>query len=152
MASRLLGGYFVGGEMTVNRAACFVFNDYHRTSSVTNMTSKLGWQDLETRGRISDLIIVFKIQTGHVKIPFPNDLLETASPCVTRASTQHPFQYQRFLSNNNMHKFSFLLELSQFGISYPRLLYTLTMLMPFTRVFVVNYLFNSRYFCNVIRF
>ena len=78
MASRLLGGYFVGGEMTVNRAACFVFNDYHRTSSVTNMTSKLGWQDLETRGRISDLIIVFKIQTGHVKIPFPNDLLETA--------------------------------------------------------------------------
>ena len=67
MASRLLGGYFVGGEMTVNRAACFVFNDYHRTSSVTNMISKLGWQDLETRGRISDLIIVFKIQTGHVK-------------------------------------------------------------------------------------
>ena len=46
----------------------------------------------------------------------------------------------------------FLLELSQFGMPYPRLLYTLTMLMPFTQVFVVNYLFNSRYFCNVIRF
>ena len=46
----------------------------------------------------------------------------------------------------------FLLELSQFGMSYPRFLYTLTMLMPFTKVFVVNYLFNSRYFCNVIRF
>ena len=109
MASRLLGGYFVGGEMTVNRAACFVFNDYHRTSSVTNMISKLGWQDLETRGRISDLIIVFKIQTGHVKT-FCQLLLETASPCVTRASTQRPFQYQRFLSNNNTHKFSFFVR------------------------------------------
>jgi len=100
--------------MTVNRAACFVLNDYHRTSSVTNivlnMISKLGWQDLETRGRISDLIIAFKIRTGHVKIPFSNDLLETASPCVTRANTQHPFQYQRFLSNNNTHKFSFFVR------------------------------------------
>ena len=101
MASRLLGGDFVGGEMTVNRAGRFAFNDYHRTSSVANMISKSGWQDLEIRGKISDLIIVFKIQKGNVKIPFPNDLLETASTYVMRGSTQHPFQYQRFLSNIN---------------------------------------------------
>ena len=93
--------------MTENRAARFVFNDYHPTSRLTNMISKLGWQHLETRGRISDLIIDFKIQTGNVKIPFPNDLLETASPYVMRASTQRPSQYQCFLSNINTHKFSF---------------------------------------------
>ena len=75
-----------------------------------NQISKLWWQDLETRGRISDLIIDFKIQTGNVKIPFPNDLLETASPYVTRASTQHPSQYQHFLSNINSHKFSFFVR------------------------------------------
>ena len=57
------------------RAARFVFNDYHRTSSVTNMISKTGWQDLETRRKISDLIMFFKIQIGNVKRPFPNDLL-----------------------------------------------------------------------------
>ena len=38
------------------------------------MLSNLGWQDLETRRKITDLTMFFKIKTGNVRISFPNDL------------------------------------------------------------------------------
>ena len=49
------------------RAARFVCNDYCRSSSVNTILSNLGWQDLETRGKITDLTTFFKIKTGNVK-------------------------------------------------------------------------------------
>ena len=98
-------------ESVQRRAARFVCNDYRRTSSVDSMISNLGWQDLETRRKISDLTMFFKIRTGNVKISFANDpLREMDSPHFTRASTRHPFQFQRFSSNVNAHKFSFFVR------------------------------------------
>ena len=77
------------------------------------MLSNLGWQDLETRRKITDLTMFFKIKTGNVRISFPNDLRAVDCPYLTRASAQHPFQYQCYSSNVNAHKFSF------FGRSVP---------------------------------
>ena len=42
-------------ESVQRRAARFVCNDYCRSSSVNTMLSNLGWQDLETRRKITDL-------------------------------------------------------------------------------------------------
>ena len=85
-------------ESVQRRAARFVCNDYCRTSSVNTMLSNLGWQDLETRTKITDLTMFFKIKTGNVRISFPNDLREVHCPYLTRGSAQHPFQFQRYSS------------------------------------------------------
>ena len=53
-------------ESVQRRVARFVCNDYHRTSSFNTMLSNLGWQDLETRRKITDLTMFFKIKTGNV--------------------------------------------------------------------------------------
>ena len=67
-------------ESVQRRAARFVCNDYCRSSSVNTILSNLGWQDLETRGKITDLTTFFKIKTGNVRISFPNDLREVHCP------------------------------------------------------------------------
>ena len=50
------------------------------------MLSNLGWQDLETCRKITNLTMFFKIKTGNVRISFPNDLLEVHCPYLTRGS------------------------------------------------------------------
>ena len=92
------------------RAARFVCNDYCRSSNVNTMLSNLGWQDLETRRKITDLTKFFKIKTGNVRISFPNDLREVHCPYLTRGSAQHPFQFQRYSSDINAHKYSFFVR------------------------------------------
>ena len=85
-------------ESVQRRAARFVCNEYRRTSSVNTMLSNLGLQDLETRRKITDLTTLFKIKTGNVRISFPDDLRAVDCPYLTRASAQHPFQYQCYSS------------------------------------------------------
>ena len=67
-------------ESVQRRAARFVCNDYCRSSSVNTILSNLGWQDLETRGKITYLTTFFKIKTGNARISFPNDLREVHCP------------------------------------------------------------------------
>ena len=97
-------------ESVQRRAALFVCNDYCRSSGVNTMLSNLGWQDLETRRKITDLTMFFKIKTGNVWISFPNDLCEVHCPRLTRGSAQHPFQFQRYSSTINAHRYSFFLR------------------------------------------
>ena len=97
-------------ESVQRRAARFVCNDYCRSSNVNTMLSNLGWQDLETRRKITDLTMFFKIKTGNVRISFPNDLREVHRPYLTRGSAQHPFQFQRYSSTINAHKYSFFVR------------------------------------------
>ena len=97
-------------ESIQRRAARFVCNDYCRSSSVNTMLSNLGRQDLETRRKITDLKLFFKIKTGNVRISFPNDLREVHCPYLTRGSAQHPFQFQRYSSTINAHKCSFFVR------------------------------------------
>ena len=72
------------------------------------MLSNLGLQDVETRRNINDLTMFFKITTGNVQISFSNDLREVHCPYLTRGSLQHPFQFQRYSSTINAHKYSFV--------------------------------------------
>lgn len=97
-------------ESVQRRAARFVCNDYCRSSSVSTMLSNLGWQDLETRRKINDLTMFFKITTGNVRISFSNDLREVHCPYLTRGSLQQPFQFQRYSSTINAHKYSFFVR------------------------------------------
>ena len=65
----------------------------------------------------------------------PNDEREIDSPHFTRACTRHPFQFQRFSSNVNAHKFSFFVR----TVPVWNALYMRTMLPRFTQVFVILY-------------
>ena len=100
-------------ESVQRRAARFVCTDYCRSSSFNTMLSNLGWQDLETRTKITDLTMFFKIKTGNVRISFPNYLREAHCPYLTRGSAKHPFQFQRYSSPINdcyAHKYSFFVR------------------------------------------
>ena len=77
-------------ESVQRRAARFFRNDYCRSSSVNTILSNLGWQDLETRRKITDLTTFFKIKTGNVRISFPNDLREVHSPYLRQCTALIP--------------------------------------------------------------
>ena len=56
-------------EMVQRRAARYVTNRYHNTSSVTSMLDHLEWETLESRRTKNQLIMFFKIVHGLVDIP-----------------------------------------------------------------------------------
>ena len=56
-------------EMVQRRAARYVTNRYHNTSSVTNMLDHLGWESLESRRTKAQLTMLYKITNGLVDIP-----------------------------------------------------------------------------------
>ena len=74
------------------------------------MLSNLGWQDLETRRKITDLTMFFKIKTGNVRISFQNDLRKVHCPYLTQGSAWHPFHFQCCSSTINAHKYSFFVR------------------------------------------
>ena len=58
-------------EMVQHRAVRYILNDYASTSSVTEMLKKLSLPTLKTRRKISSLVMLYKIQSGLVRIPLP---------------------------------------------------------------------------------
>ena len=56
-------------EADQRRAARFVLNRYHNTSSVNLMLDSLGWPSLEQRRKTSRLGVMFKICNGLVQCP-----------------------------------------------------------------------------------
>ena len=61
-------------EMVQHRAARYIMNDYAHTSSVTEMLKNLGLPTLQTRRKISSLVMLFKIQSGQVRITLPPNI------------------------------------------------------------------------------
>jgi len=59
-------------EMVQRRAARYVTNRYHNTSSVTNMLDHLGWRSLALRRTDARLCLMYKIVHGLVVIPSDN--------------------------------------------------------------------------------
>jgi hypothetical protein len=60
-------------EMVQRRAARYVQNNYHNTSSVTSMIDTLGWPTLAERRLKTRLIMLYKIT--HALIAIPNNIL-----------------------------------------------------------------------------
>ena len=56
-------------EMVQRRAARYVTNRHHNTSSVTSMLEHLEWETLEARRTKNQLVMFFKIIHGLVDIP-----------------------------------------------------------------------------------
>ena len=62
-------------EMVQRRAARYVTNRYHNTSSVSDMLNQLEWKTLEDRRRISRLAMMYKLANGMVRVDTENILI-----------------------------------------------------------------------------
>ena len=59
-------------EMVQRKAASFVFNDYHRFCSVSNMLQQLNWNSLESRRTKAIIVMFYKIVNNIVSAYFSN--------------------------------------------------------------------------------
>ena len=68
-------------EKVQRRAARFVLNRYHNTSSVSGMIAQLGWKSMEQRRRTARLTALYKIQQGNM---YCDDLKAQLRPAAVR--------------------------------------------------------------------
>lgn len=90
-------------EMVQRRAARYVTNRYHNTSSVTTMLDHLEWETLEARRTKNRLVMFFKIIHGLVDIPAE----EYLTPASTRTRSRHSLKFRQIPTSSDYHKFSF---------------------------------------------
>ncbi len=91
-------------ERVQSRAARYVTNRYHNTSSVTDMRQTLNWQTLEERRRQARTVMFYKIHYGLVALlPTAHHLL----PFTRMSRHYHPLAYQVMYASTNAYKFSF---------------------------------------------
>ena len=76
-------------EMVQCRAARYVTNRYHNTSSVT-MLDHLEWETLESRRTKNQLIMFFRIVHGLVDMP----AVKCLTPASSRTSSRHSLKYK----------------------------------------------------------
>ncbi|KAK3087114.1 hypothetical protein FSP39_001879 [Pinctada imbricata] len=89
-------------EMTQRRSARYVYNNYHNTSSVTNMINTLHWPTLAERRLKTRLIMFYKIV--HCLVAIPSDIL---IPTDTRTRQHHTQTYRHIRANKETYKWSF---------------------------------------------
>ena len=90
-------------EMVQRRAARYVTNRYHITSSVTSMLGYLEWETLESRRTKNQLVMFFKIIHGLIDIPTERYL----TPASTRTRSHHSLKYRQIPTSSDYHKYSF---------------------------------------------
>ena len=90
-------------EMVKHRAARYVSNRFHNTSSVSNMLEELKWPTLEERWGKTRLVLIYKIANELVKIDATDRLIKPLR--LSRNMDQHCFQIQS--CNSEMRKESF---------------------------------------------
>ena len=91
-------------EKVQRRAARYVTNRYHNTSSVTDMLQNLNWPSLEIRRTRVRLIMFYKI-IHHVVAIHPLDTLLLPTTTITRYNTSHTYKHIR--TNKDSYKYSF---------------------------------------------
>ena len=84
-------------------AARFVVHDHRRTTSVTHMQGKLGWQTLETRRLQHQLVFLYKIKYDLLNISLPQHLVV---PC-TRTRNSDPNKFVQIPTRINTYAYSF---------------------------------------------
>ena len=102
-------------------AARFVCHDFGPRSSVTQMLSDLGWQQLKDRRKHIRLGLLFKIIHDIISVLHQDLLLKADS----RTRSSHQFKYRTIRTSTDPYKHSFFLELYLNGICYTR-----TLLIP----------------------
>ena len=81
-------------EMIQRRAARFVTNRYHNTSSVTDMIDSLGWQSLQSRRQISRNTLLYKTIHNHVCLPNGPEFLRRSTRQTRHSNSNTFIQYQ----------------------------------------------------------
>ena len=89
--------------MVQRRAARYVCNRHHNTSSVTDMLDQLGWESLQERRARARLCMVYKIVTTLVAIPAPNYFI----PAHSRTRQNHSLCFFRPYASTDYYKCSY---------------------------------------------
>ena len=92
-------------ESVQRHAVRFVNSDYGRYSSVSSILTDLNWPSLQSRRRICDLGMFFKIHRGQVNVSLPYDPTSVPAYGFTRAS--HGFKIRLPSSSVDAYKHSF---------------------------------------------
>ncbi len=90
-------------EKVQRRAARYVLNRYHNTSSVTNMLNILNWPTLQDRRCHARLTMLYKIANGLISLDSANQLIHATRS--TRRS--HTMAFQHISSRTDARKYSF---------------------------------------------
>jgi hypothetical protein len=88
--------------MVQRRAARYVQNNYHNTSSVTSMIDTLGWPTLAERRLKTKLIMMYKI--AHALIAIPNNIL---IPTDSRTRKSHNETFRHITTQKDTYKWLF---------------------------------------------
>ena len=90
-------------EMVQRRAARYVTNRYHSTSSVTSMLDHLQWESLESRRTKAQLTMFYKITNDLVDIPAEKYLI----PSKTNTRSCHSKKFSLAPTSTSYYKNSF---------------------------------------------
>ena len=90
-------------EMVQRRAARYAMNNYHNTSSVTDMINTLQWPTLAERRLKTRLVIFYKIVHCLIAIPATHILI----PADTRTRHSHSQAYRHIQTSKDTYKWSF---------------------------------------------
>ncbi|XP_072040225.1 uncharacterized protein [Amphiura filiformis] len=93
-------------EAVQRQAARFVYNNYERQASVTQMLQRLEWDSLATRRLLNQNTMFFKIHHGLVNIPFPSTVL----PSVRQGRASNIYSYQAIQPRVNTYRYSFFVR------------------------------------------
>jgi hypothetical protein len=90
-------------ESIQRQSARFVFGDYRRNASPTQMIASLGWDTLHNRRQLNQTVMLYKIINNIVKITMPPSVSHFSS--VSRHANE--FQLRATQSFIDIHKYSF---------------------------------------------
>ena len=90
-------------EWIQRRAARFVYNDYGRKTSVTELMKTLDWKPLSERRREQHLILMYTIVNDPIAIPAETHI--TPNRGITRSSTTNKLKLYSYNSDTYKHSF-----------------------------------------------
>ena len=97
-------------EKVQRRAARFVYNNFRRKASVSEMFHNLGWQSLDGRRQDQRSVLFYKIINGLASVG-TEDIL---TPADSRTRKNHSFKFKHRQANCDSYRFSFFQPLLVF--------------------------------------
>ena len=104
--------------MVQRRATRYATNQYHNTSSVSEMLDHSNWETLKSRRTNAQLTMMFRIVNSLVDVPLEQYL----TPASSRTRSAHSHKFRHISTTTSYYKNSFSLALSLHGILCHQLL------------------------------